>query len=214
MKSAFGPSPPGPVRGVTVPDLQNRIVAGVYQPAAKLLVVEGPQALVVYLPIPARRGAAQRDFRIRVKARDCTASFPRVTIELDTCNERYRFPVAQHPGVLVAVPATAVSLERMTVDAMLAALDAIVKNEGPLGNVLSQGSERAAATWGNGADEFLITSKGAEAPAHMPQAKRSLGLIYAVNPFGADHQSSEHDPYYEEGVADLTPVRLPRAQDP
>ena len=27
----------------------------------------------------------------------------------------------------------------------------------------------------------------------MPQFKRSLGLIYAVNPFGADHQSSEHD---------------------
>jgi aldehyde:ferredoxin oxidoreductase len=27
----------------------------------------------------------------------------------------------------------------------------------------------------------------------MPQHKRSLGLIYAVNPFGADHESSEHD---------------------
>ncbi len=93
-------------------------------------------------------------------------------------------------------------------EAMLAALDAIVKNEGPLGEVLSQGSERTAATWGNGTDEFLITSKGAEAPAHMPQAKRSLGLIYAVNPFGADHQSSEHDPYYEEGVADLNLDRL------
>jgi aldehyde:ferredoxin oxidoreductase len=26
-----------------------------------------------------------------------------------------------------------------------------------------------------------------------------LGLVYAVNPFGADHQSSEHDPMYEEG---------------
>jgi aldehyde:ferredoxin oxidoreductase len=42
----------------------------------------------------------------------------------------------------------------------------------------------------------------------MPQAKRSLALIYAVNPFGADHQSSEHDPYYEEGVADLNLDRL------
>ena len=37
----------------------------------------------------------------------------------------------------------------------------------------------------------------------MPQAKRSLGLIYAVNPFGADHQSSEHDPMVEDGAADL-----------
>jgi aldehyde:ferredoxin oxidoreductase len=35
----------------------------------------------------------------------------------------------------------------------------------------------------------------------MPQMKRSLALIYAVNPFGADHQSSEHDPVYEDAVA-------------
>jgi aldehyde:ferredoxin oxidoreductase len=31
----------------------------------------------------------------------------------------------------------------------------------------------------------------------MPQVKRSLALIYAVNPFGPDHQSSEHDESYE-----------------
>ncbi len=93
-------------------------------------------------------------------------------------------------------------------DVMLKVLDMIAKCEGPLGEVLSKGSERAAQIWGNGADECLITVKGAEAPAHMPQAKRSLGLIYAVNPFGADHQSSEHDPYYEEGVADLNLNRL------
>jgi aldehyde:ferredoxin oxidoreductase len=42
----------------------------------------------------------------------------------------------------------------------------------------------------------------------MPHAKRSLGLIYAVNPFGADHQSSEHDPMYEEGTAPLYLERL------
>jgi aldehyde:ferredoxin oxidoreductase len=93
-------------------------------------------------------------------------------------------------------------------DVMLKVLDSIAKCEGPLGEVLSKGSERAAQIWGNGADECLITVKGAEAPAHMPQAKRSLSVIYAVNPFGADHQSSEHDPYYEEGVADLNLNRL------
>jgi aldehyde:ferredoxin oxidoreductase len=94
-------------------------------------------------------------------------------------------------------------------DAMLLALDAIVNAEGPLGSVLSQGSERAAQIWGNGTDECLITVKGAEAPAHMPQAKRSLGLIYAVSPFGADHQSSEHDWMIEDGMAsDLYMKRL------
>ena len=31
----------------------------------------------------------------------------------------------------------------------------------------------------------------------MPQVKQSLALAYAVNPFGADHMSSEHDGAYE-----------------
>ena len=43
---------------------------------------------------------------------------------------------------------------------------------------------------------------------HMPQTKKSLALIYAVNPFGADHQSSEHDWMYEEGTAQLYLDRL------
>lgn len=93
-------------------------------------------------------------------------------------------------------------------DALLDVLNQIVTVSGPLGPVLSQGSERAAAVWGPAAAECLITVKGAEAPAHMPQAKRSLGLIYAVNPFGADHQSSEHDPMYEEGAIPLYLDRL------
>lgn len=93
-------------------------------------------------------------------------------------------------------------------EAMLKALERMLNCVGEFGKTLGQGSERAAKIWGNGAEEHLITVKGAEAPAHMPQAKRSLGLIYAVNPFGADHQSSEHDPYYEEGVADLNLNRL------
>jgi len=64
------------------------------------------------------------------------------------------------------------------------------------GNVLAEGSARASERLGCG-PELLITCKGQEAPAHMPHLKRSLALIYAVNPFGADHMSSEHDLAYE-----------------
>jgi aldehyde:ferredoxin oxidoreductase len=32
----------------------------------------------------------------------------------------------------------------------------------------------------------------------MPRVKRSLAVIYATNPFGADHQSHEHDPSFED----------------
>ena len=111
-------------------------------------------------------------------------------------------------GVITTEQTDGLALKYGDADAMLQALEKMLNAEGKLGQALSQGSERAAKMWGNGADEFLITVKGAEAPAHMPQAKRSLGLIYAVNPFGADHQSSEHDPYYEEGVAELNLNRL------
>ncbi|GAB4543472.1 MAG: aldehyde ferredoxin oxidoreductase family protein [Anaerolineae bacterium] len=93
-------------------------------------------------------------------------------------------------------------------DAMLDALQQIVTKSGPLGAVLAEGSARAAESWGPAAEECLITVKGEEAPAHMPQAKKSLALIYAVNPFGADHQSSEHDPMFEAGTDNLYLTRL------
>ena len=78
-------------------------------------------------------------------------------------------------------------------ETMLKLTEAIALRQGKLGNLLAEGSARAAATLGTLAEELTITVKGLEAPAHMPQHKRSMGLIYAVNPFGADHQSSEHD---------------------
>ena len=82
-------------------------------------------------------------------------------------------------------------------DAMVNLTKMIATREG-FGDVLAEGSRAAANQLEKGYD-LLITVKGAEAPAHMPQVKRSVGLIYSVNPFGADHQSSEHDPAVEGG---------------
>jgi aldehyde:ferredoxin oxidoreductase len=80
--------------------------------------------------------------------------------------------------------------------AMVDMVELIAKREG-FGDLLADGSARAAARIGRGAEEFLVTGKNLEVPAHMPHTKRTLALIYAVNPFGADHQSHEHDPSYE-----------------
>lgn len=91
-------------------------------------------------------------------------------------------------------------------EAMVRLVEAIARREG-IGDVLAEGSRRAARQLGKG-QELLITAKGSEAPAHNPHAKRSLGLIYAVHPFGADHQSSEHDPMIEDGAAQLYMDRL------
>ncbi|MBK8420426.1 aldehyde ferredoxin oxidoreductase family protein [Candidatus Villigracilis saccharophilus] len=111
-------------------------------------------------------------------------------------------------GVITKEQTNGLDLKFGNADAMIQALYMLVKGEGEFGRTLGMGSERAATVWGKGSDEFLITVKGAESPAHMPQAKRSLALIYAVNPFGADHQSSEHDPYYEDGIGDFNLDRL------
>ncbi len=73
-------------------------------------------------------------------------------------------------------------------------IEKIAKREG-FGDLLAEGSKRAAERIGNGAETFFIGVKGQELPAHMPQYKPAVGMMYAVNPFGADHQSSEHDPF-------------------
>jgi len=90
--------------------------------------------------------------------------------------------------------------------AMIRLTEMLCRREG-FGDVLAEGSRLAADRLGRGHD-LLVTVKGAEAPAHMPHAKRSLGLIYATNPFGADHQSSEHDPMIEDGAGELYMKRL------
>ena len=79
-------------------------------------------------------------------------------------------------------------------EAMIAILEKTLKREG-FGDILAEGSVKAADRLGKG-HEYLVAVKGQELPAHMPRVKRSLSVIYATNPFGADHMSAEHDPSY------------------
>ncbi len=79
-------------------------------------------------------------------------------------------------------------------EAMVNLVEMIGKREG-FGRVLGEGSVRAAKRLELG-EELVVAVKGREFPAHMPQVKRSLELIYAVNPGGADHTVVEHDPDY------------------
>ena len=111
-------------------------------------------------------------------------------------------------GIIAAEHTGGLELRFGNADAMLEVLQQIVTCSGPLGPILGQGSAQAAKVWGPAAEACLITIKNEEAPAHMPQAKKSLAVIYAANPFGADHQSSEHDPMYEEETSELYLTRL------
>ena len=86
-----------------------------------------------------------------------------------------------------------------SVPEMVKLTEMIAMREG-FGDLLAEGSARAAQQLGNGTEDLVAAVKKQEIPAHMPQTKRSLALIYAVNPFGADHQSSEHDPAWRSYV--------------
>ncbi|TMQ21866.1 MAG: aldehyde:ferredoxin oxidoreductase [Candidatus Rokuibacteriota bacterium] len=96
--------------------------------------------------------------------------------------------------------------------AVIRAIEAIAQRRG-VGNLLAEGSLRAAQTLGAAAVDLTVTVKGQELPAHMPQHKRSLGLIYAVNAFGADHQSSEHDSMLKAKPDSLQKKRLGQLGD-
>jgi len=62
------------------------------------------------------------------------------------------------------------------------------------GDAMAEGTTVLARRLGPGAERFAVHVKGKEFPAHMPTSKAVMGLIYALNPFGPDHVSTEHDP--------------------
>ena len=98
-------------------------------------------------------------------------------------------------GLLSQEDTGGVDLRFGNAEAMVKVIELIARRES-IGNLLAEGSVRAADKIGKGSQDLTVAVKKLEVPAHMPQVKPSLGVIYAVNPFGADHQSSEHDPSF------------------
>jgi aldehyde:ferredoxin oxidoreductase len=109
-------------------------------------------------------------------------------------------------GLLTEKDTGGMELRFGNASALVELVDLIGKREG-FGRVLGEGSERAARLLGVG-EELVVTSKGQEYPAHTPHHKRSFALIYLVNPFGADHQSSQHDPTYGSYADRYAPLAL------
>ena len=116
-------------------------------------------------------------------------------------------------GLLTSEDTGGIELRYGNAEAILRITEMIGKREG-LGDLLAEGSARAAAKVGRGAEELVVAVKKQELPAHMPQVKRSLALIYAVNPFGADHQSSEHDTSWKGDLERMSEIGLTEPQHP
>ena len=114
-------------------------------------------------------------------------------------------------GILNSEVADGLDLRFGNAEAMVQMVEKIAHRQG-LGDALAEGSARAAQRFGPQAQELVVAVKKQEFPAHMPQVKRSLALIYAVNPFGADHMSHEHDPSYRDYADRLAMLGLHNPQ--
>ncbi len=74
-------------------------------------------------------------------------------------------------------------------DAMLRALAEIGARSG-LGELLAEGSRRAAQHVGGGSEAFAPHVKGMEMPGYEPRTLQAMALGFAVNARGADHNRS------------------------
>jgi len=74
-------------------------------------------------------------------------------------------------------------------DAVRRAIDLIGRREG-IGDVLAEGSRRAAAAIGHDSISFAPQVKGLEIPGYEPRALQTMALGFAVGVRGADHNRS------------------------
>jgi aldehyde:ferredoxin oxidoreductase len=74
-------------------------------------------------------------------------------------------------------------------DAMLRAIELIGRREG-IGDLLAEGSRRAAQTIGQDSIAFAPQVKGLEIPGYEPRALQTMALGFAVGARGADHNRS------------------------
>lgn len=83
--------------------------------------------------------------------------------------------------------------------AALAMMRRIAFREG-FGDVLAEGSRRAAARIGNGAERFALHVKGLEMVCFEPRTQTNLALGYATAPIGPRYDICEHDWDYDTQV--------------
>ncbi|MEN8243400.1 MAG: aldehyde ferredoxin oxidoreductase family protein [Thermodesulfobacteriota bacterium] len=110
-------------------------------------------------------------------------------------------------GILTLNETEGIELKFGNAEAMLKTIEKIANREG-IGNLLAQGSLKAAEHIGNGAEAFAMQVKRMEIPMHEPRLGKSLALGFMVNPHGADHMDSLLDPL-RTGFGDKPELSLP-----
>lgn len=93
-----------------------------------------------------------------------------------------------------------------------ALLDAIAHRRGELGDLLADGSRRAASRLGEGSDAWAMHVKGLEMPGYEPRGLQTLALGFAVSPRGACHNRSAAYEYDFSGNVDRFAAEVGRGQ--
>jgi len=95
-------------------------------------------------------------------------------------------------GILTLADTDGIAIRMGDGDVMLRLIDLIAERRG-IGNLLAEGSKKAAEQLGRDSLQYAMQTKGLEFPMAEPRVKFGLGLAYAISPTGADHLQHEHD---------------------
>jgi aldehyde:ferredoxin oxidoreductase len=95
-------------------------------------------------------------------------------------------------GLLTLEDTDGLDLRFGNAEAMLTMVEWIALRKG-LGDLLAEGTMRAAEKIGGDAHYFAIHVKGQELPMHEPRGKYNVGMGYAISEIGADHLVVTHD---------------------
>ena len=77
-------------------------------------------------------------------------------------------------------------------EAMVRMVEQIALRQG-FGDLLAEGTKRAAEKIGKGSEALAMQVKGQELPMHEPRCKQAMGLHYSMHVAGADHNTAIHD---------------------
>ena len=96
-------------------------------------------------------------------------------------------------GLINLADTDGIELKFGNTEAMLVMIERIARRQG-FGDLLAEGSLRAAEKIGGNAKFFAIQVKGQELAMHEPRGKYNVGMGYAISEIGADHLVVTHDP--------------------
>jgi aldehyde:ferredoxin oxidoreductase len=118
----------------------------------------------------------------------------RYTLDAISCSSVVSFAMECFEHELIGLEDTGgLELRFGNAEAVVRCVEMIGRREG-IGNLLAEGTKRAAEVIGGDAPYFAMQVKGQELAMHDPRGKVGVGLSYAVSETGAEHLTAFHDP--------------------